>query len=267
VDNLRILYQFPSRGTGGGGNWTANSTKAGDFAASNLNTDIIEQKWRSDDTVVTGVVLVCDTGLPQGVFLDTFAMLGHNMSTSATVLLEGDENPFFTSPGFSQQISMERNNSYWIAPDQPNVGFRYWRLSIDDPTTLEDHIEIGTIIFGEALIFFAEQFSNPVRLTKKHYSDKVYTEGFTNVSNDRTIKKSLGLIFQNLAISGRNYAGLNAIMDTARTNLKCLWIPTPQYPSRYAVFGKFTELPSEEHNDIGESADYVGMNVEVDESL
>src|SRR5690606_2060485 len=44
IKNLRILQDFPSRGTGGT-NWTANSTMAGDFSILNVNTDIVEQVW------------------------------------------------------------------------------------------------------------------------------------------------------------------------------------------------------------------------------
>jgi hypothetical protein len=267
TDNLRILTEFPSRGTGVGGNWTASSTAPGDFTVVNLNTDIVEQKWRSQTGAVTGLLLTCDTGLPQGVFLDTFAILGHNITTSATVLLEGDDDPAFGSPGFSQSIMIERESAFWIAPTLPLAGYRYWRLSIDDPTNADNYVEIGTIVFGEAVIFAGECFKNPLRLSKKHFTDKVYTEGFTAVSNDRGIKRSVILTFESLQISGGNYANLTDIIETARTSLKCLWIPTPKYPSRYAVFGKLAQLPEEEHNDLGETQDYVSLTVEVDESL
>jgi hypothetical protein len=265
TDHLRVLCEFPSRGTGGGTNWTANSTASGDFGISNVNTDIVEQVWRSQ--VITGVQLTCDTGLPQGVFLDTLAILNHNLTTSASVLLEGDDDPLFGSPGFSQSLSITANDSYWVSPSLPLEGFRYWRFTIDDSTNTDAYLQIGTIIFGEATIFVGENFSNPLRLKKTHFSDKVYTEGFTNVSNDRAFKKSIALTFNNLVISGGNYTNLAEIIGTARTNLKCLWIPTPKYPERYAVFGKLTQLPEEEHNDLGQDADYVNMSIEVDESL
>lgn len=267
IDNLRILCEFPSRGTGGGTNWVSSSTAAGDFNIANVNTDIVEQVWRSQTGTITNVKLECDTGLPQGVFLDTLALLNHNLTTSATVLLEGDDDPLFGSPGFTQTLEITIDNTYYIAPDLPLSGYRYWRFTISDPTNADNYLQIGTILFGEAIIMVGESFSNPVRLKKKHFSDKVYTEGFTNVSNDRTFKKSISLSFQNITISGGNYANLSGLFETARTNLKCLWIPTPKYPIRYATFGKLSDLPDEEHNDLGASADYVNFSVEVDESL
>jgi len=43
TNRLRILVEFPSRGTSGL-NWTASSTAAGDFNVNNLNTDIVEER-------------------------------------------------------------------------------------------------------------------------------------------------------------------------------------------------------------------------------
>ena len=40
----------------------------------------------------------------------------------------------------------------------------------------------------------------------------------------------------------------------------------PNYSSRFSVFGKLVELPSEEHTDNGNGADYVSFSIEVDEA-
>jgi hypothetical protein len=262
--NLRILSEFPSRGNGS--NWTASSTAAGDFGILNVNDDIVEHKWKSVSGVKTGIVLQCDTGIPQGIFLDTLALLNHNMTRSANVVVQGANNPIFSPSGESFTLQIDVENAYYIAPTLPNNGYRYWRITIDDASNQDNFIAIGTIVFGSSSIFQGECFSNPLRFSKKNYVDEVFTEGHTNVGNDRGIKKTLGLTFEKLLFSGGNYATLTNLFYSMRTTHKALWIPTPQYPSRYAIFGKISELPQETHLDIGIGADYVSLDLTIDES-
>ena len=264
---LRILWEFPSRGTTAT-NWTANSTAMGDFNVNNVNTDVVEQVWRSAPGAKTGLRLDCDTGLSQGVFLDTLAILNHNLTKSATITVQGDDDPAFGSPGIVLTLApVDLKNAYYIAPELPMQGYRYWRISIDDFTNTNNYLEIGTILFGESTIFTEEEsFSNPIKFQKYHYTDKIETEGFTTVSNDRGIKKNLALDFQNINFSGGNYANLQEIFENMRTSHKMLWIPTPKYPARYALFGKLTQIPSETHQDLGEGANYVDFTIELDEA-
>jgi hypothetical protein len=263
--NLRIMVNFPSRGTTGL-NWTANTTATGDFSPNNLNTDIVEQVWRSGSTV-SGIQIVCDTEIPQGVFLDTLAILNHNLTQSANVQLIGSNSPTFATVGVVVPLTISRTNTFYISPELPINGYRYWKITIDDVTNTSGYLQIGTIVFGDSIIMSGECFVNPIQMKQTHYSDKIYTEGFTNASNDRGVKRKIGLDFRSLNFSGGNYLKLQEVFDIARTNLKGLWIPTPGYPSRYAAFGKLTDLPQETHTDNGESADYVDLSVEVDESL
>jgi hypothetical protein len=265
--NLRILCDFPSRGTTGL-NWTASSTATGDFSVYNLNTDIVEQVWRSVSGVKTGVVLTCDTEIAQGVFLDTLAMLNHNLTRSATVQFQGSNDAGFATIGFDENLEvLDDVNLYYIAPTLPQVSFRYWRFIINDSTNTNDSLQIGTIVFGPSVIFQGECFVDQVQRGTKHFSDKIETEGFTNVSNDRALKYSTQLEFKFLNFQKGNYRNIRNIFRTARTSLKCLWIPTPQFPERFAVFGKLTQIPVETHKVISEDADYVSFNLEVDESL
>jgi len=265
--NLRILCDFPSRGTTGL-NWTASSTASGDFLINNVNTDIVEQVWRSAATVKTGITLTCDTQISQGVFLDTLAMLNHNLTRSATVQLQGSTDAGFATVDFDENLEViDDVNLYYIAPTLPQVSYRYWRFIINDSTNTNDSLQIGTIVFGSSVIFQGECFVDQVQRGTKHFSDKIETEGFTNVSNDRALKYSTQLEFRFLNFQKGNYRNIRNIFRTARTSLKCLWIPTPQFPDRFAVFGKLTQIPVETHKVISEDADYVSFNLEVDESL
>lgn len=266
--NLRILVDFPSRGTTGT-NWTATSTQTSStnsFSVNNLNTDIVEQYWRSA-TGITSATITCDTQLPQGVYLDTLAILNHNLSGSASIILEGSNDSSFATIPVSISLNYEANNMYYIAPTLPLNPYRYWRLNITDNGSADNFLRIGTIVFGSAVIFTNESFVDRVSFGQRQFVDQVYTEGFTNVSNDRGKKKFLGLEFRNLVYAKANFQSMREIFDYAGVTLKCLYIPVPQQASRFAVFGKLSEIPAEQHNYKGADADYVDFTLNVDESL
>lgn len=266
--NLRILVDFPSRGTTGA-NWTSTTTQSSttnSFTVNNVNTDIVEQYWRSA-TGVLSATLTCDTELAQGVYLDTLAILNHNLSGSATVILQGSTDPSFATIPVNIELNYEANNMYYIAPTLPLLPYRYWRLNISDAGSADNFLRIGTIVFGSAVIFSQESFVDQVQFGQKQFVDKVYTEGFTNVSNDRGKKKYLNLEFRNLSYGRVNFQNMREVFEYAGTTLKCLYIPTPQQASRFAVFAKMNEIPAETHNYKGADADYVDFSIAVDEAL
>ena len=265
--NLRVLLDFPSRGVTGQ-NWTSTSTapsSSNSFSPYNLNTDIVEQYFRTE-TGVTSVTLTCDTELAQGVYNDTVGILNHNLSGSATIQMEASDDNFSTIP-FATTIQNQPTNSYYISPKLPVNAYRYWRFIINDPGSSENFIRVGTIVFGSSIIFTNESFVDRVRFGKTQFVDKVYTEGFTNVSNDRGKKAFLELEFRNIAYGRKNFYNLDEIYRIAGVVLKCLWIPVPLQASRFAVFGKLAELPVEEHNYKGPDSDFVDYQIKVDESL
>lgn len=265
VDKLRVLLDFPSRGADGL-NWSVLSggTAMGHFNINNVNTDIEEEVYRSLSTTVE---IVCDTQVTQGVFIDTLAMRNHNLTTSAQVIITGSQVADFSSIGLLVTLPVETLNMYYIAPSLPTQAFRYIKIQIFDPTNTADYIQLGTIVFGAAIILVGEDFVDQVTLATKHFSDKVMTEGFSSVSNDRAIRRAVSLEFKNILYTSGNYRNLRRLFEQARTSLKCLWIPTPLYASRFACFGKLSTIPTETHNDLGLTQDYVGFTVEVDEAL
>jgi hypothetical protein len=269
VTQIRVLCDFASRGTSPN-NWnvasggTAASSTNG-FNVNNLNTDIVEQVYRS---TATSIQITCDTGIPQGAFVDTLGILNHNMTRSANVLFEGSNVSDFSVTTAIAQFNPIQKNAYWLSPEAPLTSYRYWRITIQDATNQNGYIEIGTIVFGSADVFTTqENFVDRVIFSQKQFKDQVFTEGHTNVSNDRGKKRSLTLEFKNLIYQKQNWNILSGLFETYGTTHKCLWIPEPRDPGRFAVFGKLSELPQEEHNYKGLDADYVAVNLTVDEAL
>jgi len=271
IQQLRILCNFASRGTSslGGTNWTAiPSVSVADYSQNNLNTDILEQRYQSDNGDIALVRLRCDTGIPQGAFVDTLGILDHNLTTSARVTLQGSTVPNFATIGFSEVLVTELENMYYISPTLPTDAFRYWQLVIEDPTNPDNHIKIGAVVFGSAsIVSLRECFDNPVRYGNKHFKDTLETEGFTNVSNDRATRKVLGLNFSQWLYDGGNWRLMQDYFADAKTDLKCLIIPRPTQPSSLAVFAKLVELPVENHQALSDNNHRVGFSLDWDESL
>jgi len=286
--NLRILCNFQSRGdsttagsgnntwgnpTGVGQNWQVNvATDAGpDHEIENLNTDVIEQTWKSAGAV-SGINLDCDTERTQGIFNDTFSIQNHNFSKAATITLRGTNDETFATVGVTRSLEvLDEPNIYQIEEELPTTSFRYWRISIDDATNPDGFIEVGTIVFGAATIFSGECIVDQIDLERKDFADTIKTEGFTNISNSRSQKKVVGLRFQSLDFTFGNYQILRDIFTTQRTVLKCLWIPTPdpsnsEFMARFSVFAKITKIPREKHNNKGSKLDFASFNLELDES-
>jgi hypothetical protein len=271
ITQLRILGpDFASRGTAslGGANWTSmQPIAAGHFSPNNLNTDVLEERTQTD--AITALwELRCDTGIPQGAFVDTVAILEHNFTRSARVTLQGTNDPTWGSVGSSIVMVTEIKNMFYIAPTLPNQSFRYWRFIIEDSTNPDtDGLKIGVIVFGASKMFtLRENFEIPVKWGKVHYKDTTDVEGYTTASNDRGIRKTLGLDFSNLKYDGGNYAMLEEFFDTAKTDLKCLIIPRPTRPSSLAVFAKLQSLPDEQHQANDDNNHYVTFSLDWDES-
>jgi len=274
---LRFLCQFPSRGTvaeyngtpsANNANWeTDQAIKANDLGKlQNLNTDVLEERIETDG-VTAFWELRCDTGATN-TFVDTLAILEHNLTTSATITFQGSDSPTFSTVKFSDSIQSTEVNAYRISPTLPTLPAKYYRLLINDPSNSDGFLRIGTIIFGSSDIFtLKECYQNPIRFGKTHFKDTISTEGFTNKSNDRATRKRLGLAFEKLAFDGGNYELLQDMMDFAKTDLKCLVIPVPQNPTSLTVFAKLTQLPDEQH--IADDVDnhLVDFSLDWDESL
>ena len=263
---LRFLSDFPSRGTTGT-NWLATSTATSSsnaFSVNNLNTDIVEQVWRSGPG--GSQTLTCDTQSGSaGVFVDTFAILNHNLTQGAAILLQASNDNFATTP-FNENVTVEPENAYWISPSLPITAYRYWRISIVDVSNTDGFIQIGTIVFGSAVVFNAlENFNDDVTFGLKQFEDKIFTEGHTNVSNDRGQKKYLELSFTDLRSTDSNFKNLRSLFKTHGSLLKVLYIPIPSEPSVFAVFSKLEKIPEESHKQMGER--YVSLTMNMDESL
>jgi hypothetical protein len=269
IETLRFLCDFASRGTPAqaGITWTSvQAIEAGDFSPNNLNTDIFEQRTQVSGTPVQWE-LRCDTGVTN-TFVDTIYIGEHNFTQSASVVFQASTVSNFASIEYERTLTVEQDNIYFILPvaDFPAAPARYYRLIIQDPTNINS-MRIGIVLFGTSVIFgISERFLNPVQFGFRHFKDTIETEGFTNVSNDRAIRKFLKLDFEQLLFDGQNFEKIRELILTAKTDLKCLIIPRPTRPSSLAVFAKLVQLPEEQHYATEDENHRIDLSLEWDET-
>lgn len=268
--NLRILYVFDSRGTEDE-NWTVSQggTASGDFDVNNVNTDIVEEVYRSASTQIS---IDCDTGITQGVSPDTFYIGNHNLTSGALIQVQGSDVSDFSSVNVEFQIDPTETNAYYIVPTSqfPFENSRYWRFNITDTANSDAYVETGAILFGSAVIFQGDCITDQLTRGDKHFKDEIKTEGFTSVSNDRSLKRFVGFSLKNISFGNINYLNFRTASEEIRTSLKALWIPMPRFPDRFGAFAKLSEMPRERHNvkgDANEDLDFIDWDVNVDESL
>lgn len=285
TSKLRILCDYISRGEsaisaslnefgqfiGTGLNWSANHTETSptnDFDINNLNTDVVEQVWRSPlGTLGTPSVIICDTESGGGTNFDTFGMLNTNLTTSATIVIEAANDIGFAIPTPIASINGQADgNIIFISDVLPINNFRFYRITMTDPTNQNSFLQVGTIVFGNAVIFSEQCFIDQVQWNPTHFTNSLPVEGQTTVQNDLGIKNKLRLAFRSWEYSSSDYQLMQNVFNTARTDLKCLWVPTPQFPKRFGIYGKLSTRPSESHNAKSIDADYVDFSVEINEA-
>lgn len=272
ITQLRILDYFLNRGTiaQGGITWTneiPDGIALGDYNVNNLNTDIIEEVTKTAPSE-RRFKIYCNTGIPN-TFVDTIAILNHNFTASAIIDITGFTDLSSFNAGIPSVVIrpiVSRENIIWINPEVPLFPCQYWRFDIQDVGN-PYQLQMGVIVFGSSRIMTTlECFDNPVTFGYKHYKDSVETEGFTNYSLDRAMRRNLSLSFSKLRYYGGNFLMLQDYFLGVKTDLKALIIPRPTKPNSMAVFAKLNQLPVESHEAIDDENHYVSFSCDWDEA-
>jgi hypothetical protein len=146
------------------------SNENGSFPVGNIQDTILASVFRSTSTSVN---IVIDLGVAKTC--DIFFLAKHNMTSSATVTLEANSSDVWTSPPFSESITVED----LIAADFTAASYRYWRLVIADGTNTDGYIKIGGLGLGEyyavpgiGIAYQVNHFSTALKYTSQ--SGQVY---------------------------------------------------------------------------------------------
>lgn len=276
LQNLRILWEIGSDGLDSTNNFTASSEKSTDKSVFNLKNDILEKYWESTDNINQWVQF--DAGLNRSIYIDTFALLGHNLSSSAKLTLKGygsgsdsaitDWSNIPTYATISMGTNPNDDRVIWVNPTQPTTRYRHWRLEISDGSNSTKNLRIGRLIAGTSLVFNGENLLANLRYGKRNYKDEIKLNGFSSVFNNRALKRNLSISLNEL--NRQQYSNANQLdkyIDYCRDSLKALVIVDPQNPYKYSVFAKLASVPDQEINYIDAQAEYASVSLTYDEGI
>lgn len=84
--------------------------------------------------------------------LDYIHISNHNITSGATVKLQGNATDSWGSPTVDQTLNYNSTYDYWYYNFSSTQSYQYWRLYIDDPTNTDGYIQIAYIYMGEELV-------------------------------------------------------------------------------------------------------------------
>lgn len=173
---MKILYD--NRAIASTATITASSEATGYEASVSLKDTRLARKWRTTGDTAESVVIYN----AEGIAATYCVIMGHNLTSDATVTLQGNDTNVWTSPAYSIAVPAVREVSYltdetsaYITDENGDAlsgydyynklqiqndtrivsftlqGFPYWRLLIADPDNADGYIEIGSIFLGEGL--------------------------------------------------------------------------------------------------------------------
>lgn len=219
------------------------STAAGDFDKANLCTESLRHVWRSESPPLAWQEIVIKADLASQI--DTFAILGHNFSDDATVIIEANIANNFLAPPFSRTVPVTKDNMV-LCEDFADT-YEYYRVRILDPANICGYIEIGRIVGGRAFTFTNnEDITDEIEIETEDFADKAKTEGFFMVSNEKVKSRELSVKFSKLhTIAGQNdnYLGLREMYRSVGTTKPFLTIVDRGDIEFATVWGQIERIP------------------------
>lgn len=221
---------------------SVTSTADGDFDKANLTSESLRHVWRSVD-VASWQEIVIEADVDSHV--DTFALLGHNFSPSAVVMLQANIADNWLAPPVNVMIPWARANMIWTTP----LGgtFSHYRVRILDPANPCGYVQVGRIVGGRAIIMENnEDVTDEVSFATDDKADKIESEGYFQVSNENVKVKTPSIRFSKLKTApgeNQNYVALMEMLDEVGTTRPLLFILDRGEPAFLNAWGQLTRMP------------------------
>jgi hypothetical protein len=222
------------------------STAAGDFDKANLTTESTRHRWRSND-VLTLQEIVIKAEIKSKI--DTFAILGHNFSSTAVVRLQGNVSDNWVAPPLNQVLVIDEDSENIIfCSDNVSGEYSYYRITILDPSNTCGYVEIGRIVGGRAFTFVNnEDITDSYTIGQEDKSEKAATQGFYKASNENVVVRTFSANFEKLfTISGsnQNFVNFKKMTKNVKTTRPFLTILNRDNPIVFNIWGQLSNLPS-----------------------
>lgn len=227
---IKFLYQFTvgeyDYVNPGSNIISVTSQASGDHDKVNLTTNPLRQTWRSADLGTQEIVIAAnDTNFVP----DVFAILGHNFSEDAVVILYASFTNNFTVPALTLPFTW--NEKHMVINASLGSAYPYYKIKIIDPTNECGFLEIGRIAAGLSFTFTNnEDITDDFQVTTEDLASQTRTEGFFRASNERVKVDTLTVKFMKLDSRpgfDTNYKGLYKMTRFVGTTLPFLTIVDP----------------------------------------
>lgn len=230
TQGIKFLYEFSvgeyNYGNPGSNVISVTSQAAGDHDKLNLTTAPLRQTWRSATLDPQEIVIQANDTT---VAPDVFAILNHNFSADAVVILYCAFSNDFTVPALT--IPFAWNEKHMAIVEDLAIAYPYYKIKIVDPTNECGFLEIGRIIAGQSFTFMNEEdITDNISLTTDDLASSTPTEGFFRVSNERVQVDTLTVQFSKLDSkvgNNTNYSGLRDMAKFVGTTVPFLTIVDP----------------------------------------
>ena len=111
------------------------------YPVENVQNQRLAKPWRT--TVLTSLTVTVDMAATASVTMA--AIIGHNLTSAATLTISGNTASSFVSPAFTTSMTSVGGVILKYFDQQD---FRYWQYAIDDPTNSDAYVEIGRLWAG-----------------------------------------------------------------------------------------------------------------------
>lgn len=146
--------------------WNTGTHKATDISALAGFSDAADDTGAATYTSDTRVIhypcafISCDTVNIVGA--QFFAIIGHSISSAATIKFIGADDAAYTTNAVEIAITWNATNIFYFHSSV--VSKRYWKLEIQDPTNSQAYVMVGTVVLGP--------YWEPTRSFGKHAEGK-----------------------------------------------------------------------------------------------
>ncbi len=111
----------------------------------NVQNQRLAKRWRS--TSATGQTIIIDLGSAQAV--DTIAVLGHSLTTSAVVSIDANATDSWGGPSFTTALTALTGPILkYLSAAQT---YQYWRFNLSDASAASNYVEAGRLWLGVKL--------------------------------------------------------------------------------------------------------------------
>jgi hypothetical protein len=120
------------------------SSEADGYPISNVQEQRLSKKWKSSTVSTNSVVIDLDPITTVLSSINTLGILGHNITTAATITFSANTTDSWGAPAFTTTMTVIEDGVILKFLDSSQL-YRFWKLEVSNQTS----IEIGRIWLGE----------------------------------------------------------------------------------------------------------------------